>query len=124
MLKTALCCVAILALVAAATPARAEQAAKDKRVSRGAASQPNCEARIEKLEASDVQGAERLAENNEVIDHCASQYKRDKTIDRLVKECGKYYEQPVLKQLFVTECMLAAFKYANALQALKAEYRK
>ena len=65
-----------------------------------------------------------MAEKNEVIDHCASQYKRDKTIDGLVKECAKYYEQPVLKQQSVTECMLAAFNYANALHTLKAGYRK
>jgi hypothetical protein len=79
---------------------------------------------MRKLDASDAEGEERLAEKNEVIGHCASQYKRDKTIERLVKECAKYEEQPVLKQQFVAECQLAAFNYANALRTLKAEYRK
>ena len=67
---------------------------------------------------------ERLREKNEVIDYCASQYKNDKTIARLVKECAKYVEQPVVKQQFVAECQLAAFSYANALNTLKTEYRK
>jgi hypothetical protein len=33
-------------------------------------------------------------------------------------------ERPVIKQQFVAECQLAAFKYANALRWLKAEYGK
>jgi len=41
-----------------------------------------------------------------------------------VKECAKFEEQPVVKQQFVAECQLAAFKYANALRALKMEYKK
>jgi uncharacterized coiled-coil protein SlyX len=114
MIRSILCCAAILALLAAGAPARAEpNSATD-----------NCEARIGKLEASQAEGEERLAEKNEVIGHCASQYKRDKTIERLVKECQKYQEQPVVKQQFVAECQLAAFNYANALYSLKAEYRK
>ena len=57
-----------------------------------------------------------------MIDTCAGQYKNDKTIQRLVKQCAKYEEQPVLKQQFVAECELAAFNYANALYTLKAQY--
>ncbi len=79
---------------------------------------------MEKLDASPAEGEERLAEKHLVIDHCASQYKNDKTIARLVKECAKYEEQPVVKQQFIAECQLAAFNYANALYTLKAEYRK
>jgi len=30
----------------------------------------------------------------------------------------------VVKQQFVAECQLAAFKYANALRTLKMEYKK
>ena len=65
-----------------------------------------------------------LGRENAVIDYCARQYKSDKTIDALVRECAKYEEQPVIKQQFVAECMLAAYNYANALRTLKAEYRK
>jgi hypothetical protein len=110
MTKALLCCIATLALVTAAAPARAEQA--------------DCEARIQKLEASQAEGAERLAEKNQVIGHCARQYRNDKTIQTLVKECAKYQEQPVIKQQFLAECQLAAFGYANALYTLKSEYRK
>jgi hypothetical protein len=130
MTKSILCCVSILGFIAAAGPARAaEQPAKDRHVLRGAASSPNssedeCETRIRKLEASDAEGRERLDEKNEVIDHCARQYKRDRTIERLVKACATYEQQPVVKQQSVAECQLAAFKYANALRTLKAEYRK
>ena len=129
MLKTPLCCVSIFALVIAAAPACAEQAARDKHVLSNASSQAkstggDCETRIRKLEASETEGAERLAEKNEVIDHCASQYKRDKTVERLVKECVKYEEQPVVKRQSVAECQLAAFNYANALYTLRAWYRE
>ena len=84
----------------------------------------DCEARMQRLDASKAEGEERLAEKNGVIAPCTSQYKRDKTIGQLVAECAKYEEQPVIKQQFVAECQLAAFGYANALRALKAEYRK
>ena len=112
MIRSVLCCVAILALAPVVAPAHAAQAAMD------------CEARMQKLEASQAEGAERLAEKNEVIGHCAKQYRTDKTIQGLVKECAKYAEQPVIKQQFLAECQLAAFSYANALRTLKAEYRK
>ncbi len=79
---------------------------------------------MQKLDASPAEGEERLAEKNRVIDSCATQYKSDRMIARLVKECAKYEEQPVVKQQFVAECQLAAFNYANAWYALKAEYRK
>jgi hypothetical protein len=121
-------CVSILALLTAAAPAwSAEQAAHGKRVSPRAVSPAkstgdDCEARIRKLEASQTEGEERLGEKNDVIDYCASQYKNDKTIARLVKECAKYVEQPVVKQQFVAECQLAAYNYANALNTLKTEY--
>jgi hypothetical protein len=79
---------------------------------------------MRKLDASPAEGEERLSEKNEVIDSCASQYRSDKTITKLMKECAKYVEQPVVKQQFVAECQLAALNYANALYTLKAEYRK
>jgi hypothetical protein len=123
-------CVLILALITAAGPARSgEPAANDMRVlpsafSRANATEDNCEARIRKLDASQAEGEDRLAEKYAVIDYCAGQYKNEKTIERLVKECAKYEEQPVVKQQFVAECQLAAFNYADALDALKAQYRK
>jgi hypothetical protein len=104
------CCVLILALV---TTAAAAWSGED-----------NCETRMQKLDASPAEGAQRLTEKYAVIDYCDSQYKNDKTIQRLVKECEKYVEQPVLKQQFFAECQLAAFHYANALYFLKAEYGK
>jgi hypothetical protein len=126
MTKSVLC-VSILALVVAAAPVRAgAQTAKGKQVSYSAStsSTNDCETRIQKLEASQAEGAERLAEKEAVIDRCAGQYKRDKTIARLVNECEKYQEQPVVKRQSVAECQLAAFNYANALRTLKAWYRK
>ena len=113
MTKCTLFCVSLLTLAAATVPARAAGKAKD-----------SCETRIEKLEVSQAEGAERLAEKNDTVERCDSQYKRDKTVQRLVSECAKYLEQPVIKQLLVTECQISAFKYANALKMLKAEYRK
>lgn len=112
MAKTILCCAWLFALVLATVPARSAEPEND------------CEARIKKLEASQAEGADRLAEKNEVIEYCGGQYKRDKTIERLVRLCAKYQEQPVIKQQFVAECMLAAYGYANALYSLKAEYGK
>ena len=82
------------------------------------------ETRIQRLDASNAEGQERLDEKHVVIDFCADQYKHDKTIQRLVDECAKYEEQPVVKQQFVAECQLAAFGYANALRTLKAEHGK
>jgi hypothetical protein len=79
---------------------------------------------MQKLDASNAEGEERLAAKYEVIEFCARQYERDATIKMLVKECAKYAEQPVLKQQFLAECQLAAFAYANALRTLKTEYRK
>ena len=108
--KLALACASILALVNAVTPALAGG--------------DDCEARMQKLDASNAEGQERLDEKNQVIDFCARQYKRDKTIERLVQECAKYEEQPVIKQQFVADCQLAAFNYANALRTLKAEFGK
>ncbi len=130
MTKAIACCVSALALLIAAAPtAHGEQRASAARVSPTAAVSANaagddCEARIQKLDTSDAEGEERLAEKNDVIDHCDRQYKHDKTIERLVNECAKYVEQPVVKQQFVAECELAAFTYANALRTLKSEYRK
>lgn len=130
MTKSILCCVSVLALVVAAAPAgHGEQRASDKRVSPGGAALPNstgddCETRMQKLDASQAEGEERLAEKNDVIGHCATQYRGDKTIARLVDECAKYEEQAVVKQQSVAECQLAAFNYGNALRTLRAEYRK
>ncbi|MGY8663757.1 hypothetical protein Q3C01_15480 [Bradyrhizobium sp. UFLA05-109] len=115
MNKSALLCVSLLAL---ATPAFAGERTASKPTAE------DCETRMQRLDASQAEGEERLAEKNEVIAFCTSQYRRDKTIGQLVAECEKYEEQPVVKQQFVAECQLAAFSYANALRALKTEYRK
>ena len=130
MIKAVLVCAPILILVTAVAPALAgEHTAKGTHVLRNTSSLPNstegdCETGIEKLDASNAEGEERLAEKNKVIRFCASQYEHDNTIKRLVKECAKFEEQPVVKQQFVAECQLAAFKYANALRTLKEEYKK
>ena len=120
----------VLAVIALAAPAHSgELAANSKRVisdtfSKANSSEGDCETRMRKLDASQAEGEERLAEKNSVIDYCASQYKNNKPIARLVKECAKYEEQPVVKQQLVAECQLAAFNYANAWYTLRAEYRK
>jgi hypothetical protein len=130
MTKSILRCDSVLAIViAAVSVTRSEDRANNKRISPSAASLPNsiggdCEARMQKLDASAAEGEERLAEKNDVIGHCATQYKHDKTIARLVNECAKYEEQAIVKQQSVAECELAAFNYANALHTLKTEYRK
>ena len=103
-----------LALVAAATPSVAgEQTAKE-----------DCGSRIQKLDASNAEGQERLDEKNAVIAICTNQYTRNKTIGDLVKACAKYEEQAEIKQQAVAECQLAAFNYAEALRTLKADYGK
>ena len=112
MTKFILCWLLILAHATATVPARSQEQ-KDR-----------CEARMTKLDASQAEGADRLAEKNSVIDYCGSQYKHDKMIQGLVRECAKYEQQPIIKQQFVAECMLAAYGYANALYALKAEHGK
>jgi hypothetical protein len=123
-------CASIIALLAAtASGSAGERIAGDTHVPRGAASQPapvadDCEARIQQLDASNAEGQERLDEKNALIDYCANQYKHDKTIQRLVAECAKYEEQPVVKQQLVAECQLAAFGYGNAIRTLKAEHGK
>ncbi|MFZ3354600.1 MAG: hypothetical protein WA268_27445 [Xanthobacteraceae bacterium] len=128
MTNSMLHCVAILVLATATAPAwSGEPVFKDRRILVGTSSpasstDSDCESRIQKLDASQAEGEERLAEKRSVIDTCAGQYKSDKTIQRLVKQCAKYEEQPVLKQQFVAECQLAAFNYANALYTLKAQY--
>jgi hypothetical protein len=130
MTKSVSVCASIIALVTATPPGLAgDRIAGDTRVPRSAASQPasiedDCETRIQKLDASSAEGQERLDEKHVVIDFCANQYRHDKTIERLVEQCAKYEEQPVVKQQFVAECQLAAFGYANALRTLKAEHGK
>jgi hypothetical protein len=120
MTRSIFSALSVLALVSSAAPAGAEQA-KGKQMARPAPSAETCETRISKLESSQAEGAERLAEKSEVIDHCSSQYKRDKTIERLVKECQKYEGQSVVRRQFVAECQIAAYGYANALYSLRAE---
>jgi hypothetical protein len=130
MTKSVFVCASIIALAVATAPGfTAEKIAGDTHVPRSAASQAtpiedDCETRIQKLDASNAEGQERLDEKHALIDFCANQYKHDKTIQRLVAECAKYEEQPVVKQQFVAECQLAAFGYANALRTLKAEHGK
>ncbi|MFZ2065428.1 MAG: hypothetical protein WAV27_05555 [Xanthobacteraceae bacterium] len=128
MVGSMLRCVAILALVAAAAPARSGERAVSGRHGPDTGSSPtrsiesDCETSLRTLDASQAEGEERLVEKHAVIDTCASQYKNDKMVRALVKECAKYEEQPVVKQQFVADCQLAAFNYANALYSLKAEY--
>jgi hypothetical protein len=127
MTKSVFVCASIVALVIATAPGFAGE--RITHVPRSTASpaapiEADCETRIQKLDASNAEGQERLDEKHVVIDFCADQYKHDKTIQRLVDECAKYEEQPVVKQQFVAECQLAAFGYANALRTLKAEYGK
>lgn len=117
MTRIALLGVSVCALIAAMTPVAAAG-------SQAHSGDDDCEARMQKLDASDAEGEERLAVKNAVIAFCARQYAQDVTINKLVGECAKYEEQPVLKQQFVAECQLAAFAYANALRTLKLEYAK
>ena len=130
MTKSVFVCASIIALVTGTAPGLAgDRIDRDAHVPRNAAPQPapiedHCETRIQRLDASNAEGQERLDEKHVVIDFCANQYKRDKTIQRLVAECAKYEEQPVVKQQFVAECQLAAFGYANALRTLKTEHGK
>jgi hypothetical protein len=130
MTKSVFACASIIALVTGTAPGFAgDRIAGDTHVQRSAASQAtpiedDCETRIQKLDASNAEGQERLDEKHALIDFCGNQYKHDKTIQRLVAECAKYEEQPVVKQQFVAECQLAAFGYANALRTLKAEHGK
>jgi hypothetical protein len=84
----------------------------------------DCGSRIQKLDASNAEGQERLDEKNAVIEFCSKQYKHDQAIIALLNACAKYEEQPVVKQQAVAECQLAAFNYANALRTLKTEYGK
>jgi vacuolar-type H+-ATPase subunit I/STV1 len=84
----------------------------------------DCAERLDALDRSKSEGEERLTEKYDAIEFCSAQYKRDAIVQKLVDECAKYEEQAVIKQQFLTECMLAAFKYANALSDLKAEYKK
>ena len=79
---------------------------------------------MDKLDVSHAEGADRLAEKNAAIDFCGTQYKHDKVIGQMVRECAKYLEQPITKQQAVADCMLSAYGYANALYSLKAEYGK
>ena len=106
---------------AAAQPAKSSQASSKRSAETG---DDDCERRMQKLDASDAEGEERLAAKYDVIAFCARQYAGDTTVKKLVMDCAKYAEQPVLKQQFLAECQLAAFAYANALRTLKMEYRK
>ena len=130
MTKSVFVCASVIALVTGTAPGFAgDRMAGDTHVPRSAASQAtpiedDCETRIQKLDASNAEGQERLDEKHVVIDFCANQYRHDKTIEKLVEQCAKYEEQPVVKQQFVAECQLAAFGYANALRTLKAEHGK
>jgi hypothetical protein len=130
MTRSTIAGVSILALVIAAAPAMAgKRTTEDTHIARKTASPPkpageDCGTSMQKLDASTAEGEQRLAEKHATIAVCATQYKRDSAIGMLVKQCAKYEEQPVVKQQFVADCQLAAFNYANALRALKAEYRQ
>ena len=123
MTRLILCGIAALAFIAAPAPAGATKPV----VPSGAApvvAADDCATRVRKFEASEAEGAERLAAKWEVVAFCDKEFKRDKTVQGLVKECAKYIEQPVIKQLLVTDCQLAAYSYGSVLRFLKAEYRK
>jgi hypothetical protein len=89
-----------------------------------AAAADDCEGLMEKLEASKAEGEDRLAEKNTAIEACANRFKRDKTVDALVKACAKYEEQAVVKMQAVADCQLAAYRYATEFHALKRDYGK
>jgi hypothetical protein len=112
MTRSVLCWLLIAAQAVVAAPAVAEDRIDD------------CEARMDKLDVSHAEGADRLAEKNAAIEYCGRQYRRDKTIGLLVRECAKYEEQPITKQQSVADCMLSAYGYANSLYSLKADYKK
>jgi hypothetical protein len=109
--KIMVCCASVIALITATMPVCA-------------LTSDDCEARIEKLDASDAEGEDRLFEKRAVIESCFSQFSHDKKIIGLVQECAKYEEQPVVKRQFAAECQLAAFRYGNVLRGLKTQYRK
>jgi hypothetical protein len=123
-----ICFISILALLVAGPARAAEPAANEQQApnapSPAASAADECDARMQKLEQSPAEGEDRLREKYAVVEFCDEQYKNDKTIERLVNECAKYVEQPVVKQQFAASCMLAAYGYANALYALKEEYGK
>jgi hypothetical protein len=122
MTRLILCGIAAFAFIAAPAPASATKPVVPSGAAPAVAE--DCATRIQKLEASEAEGAERLAAKWEVVGFCDKEFKRDKTVQALVKECTKYLEQPVIKQLLVTDCQLAAYSYGSALRFLKAEYRK
>jgi len=130
MTKAVFLCASIFALLVADGAAfAAEQSPSGHRAPSNAPSPANsagqdCDSRLQTLDDSKAEGEERLTEKYKVIDVCAGEYAHDRTIKQLVKECTKFAEQPVLKQQFLADCQLAAFKYANALRDLKAEYKK
>lgn len=80
----------------------------------------NCESKINQSNVSEAEGEERLQEKNEALSFCASQYKGERKIDALVKDCRKYVSQSVVSQQAVADCQLAAYSYANAIAALRA----
>ena len=116
MPRIVLVCAAVLGLAAAMLLNRVG--------AQPAAAGADCASRIDSLDDSRAEGEERLAEKYKVIAVCARQYARDATIKRLTDACAKYTGQPVVKQQFMADCQLAAFRYANALRDLKAEYGK
>jgi hypothetical protein len=56
----------------------------------GSVKTPDCESEIDEVEISDAEGQQRLDAMNTPINVCAAQYKRDKKIASLVRECAKY----------------------------------
>ena len=124
MTRLILCGIAALAFIAAPAPAGATKPAVPSGAAPAVTADEDCSDRIRKFEVSDAEGAERLAAKWEVVAFCDKEFKRDKMVQGLVKECAKYIEQPVIKQLLVTDCQLAAYSYGSVLRFLKAEYRK
>ncbi len=96
---------AYIALIVAAAPAFA-----------GSVKVPDCESEIDKVTISDAEGQQKLDVMNTAINVCAAQFKRDKKITSLVRECAK----SEVEHQFVAQCQIAAFNYANALYGVKA----
>jgi len=60
----------------------------------GSVKTPYCESEIDRVEILDAEGQQRLDVMNAAINVCAVEYKRDKKIASLVRECAKYEDHP------------------------------
>jgi hypothetical protein len=112
MARAVACCLSVVALVAAAAPARAVgQIARD-----------DCRARIEGLNASRAEGEHRLAEKHAAIDACMHRYADDKTIVSLVRNAPSTRRSPSSSSRPSPAASSQPSNYGNELRALKAEF--